>query len=77
MVNSRELVRRTRMEQLSRTIAKAKEKEREINKEQFVANICLKWGISKRTALEYIGLIIDAKKIKVRIDGKNKYLLPK
>jgi hypothetical protein len=60
MVNQREQKRISRMSSIKRWINDAKEQGKTIDKEKLIATICLEFGTSRRTSLEYINTLINS-----------------
>ena len=53
-MNKRETERKLRIEEVIETIKKAKKDKKEIDYKAFLNVIMYKWGVARRTALEYI-----------------------
>lgn len=58
--------RKERIEKIQRSIQKAEDTGREINKEKLIAVSCMEWGATRRTVLEYINIIEITQKEKIR-----------
>lgn len=65
MVNSREQNRVHRMGVISSWVAQAKRDGADINVEKLIATACIEFGCSRRTAMEYIGVLVNAEKIRL------------
>ncbi len=58
--------RKSRIKQIQRSIQKAEDTGRGINKEKLIAVSCMEWGSTRRTILEYISVIEVFQKEKIR-----------
>ena len=65
MVNQREQKRISRMSSIKRWINDAKEQGKTIDKEKLIATICLEFGTSRRTSLEYINTLINSGSVSI------------
>ncbi len=60
MTNVREDKRKLRMNTVSKWIVTSQEQGNKIDKEKLIATICIEFGTSRRTALEYINTLVNA-----------------
>jgi hypothetical protein len=60
MGNLREEKRRLRLKTVLSWVKEAQNKGKLIEKERLIATICMEFGTSRRTALEYINTLVNA-----------------
>ena len=60
MTNVREDKRKLRMNTVRKWIVTSQEQGNKIDKEKLIATICIEFGTSRRTALEYINTLVNA-----------------
>ena len=60
---------RERLDKINELWSMIKNSEVGIKKDYLIANFCLKYGATRRRVLEYLKILIDARKIKEK-DGR-------
>jgi len=56
-MTSHEDIRLQRINKIKRTLDEAKKKNKELDREKFIAVCCIEWGTTRRTVLEYFKMI--------------------
>lgn len=67
--------RKSRISQIMAAIKAATNKGENVDKEKLISKLCCDWGVSRRTALEYLDNIIGADYAKEYEEGGRQILL--
>jgi len=67
---SHEVIRKQRIDKISRTIIEAHDESKFLNKEKLIAMCCFEWGSTRRTILEYIKIVELTSNHKIKWEGK-------
>lgn len=71
MANIREKQRRETINSIKITLQEAREQDKVLNKDRLIANICLRYGVSRKTALDYLSTLIDSGSVQVMWENKD------
>jgi len=71
MANLREKNRRETINSIRATLTEARAQDRILNKDMLIANICLKYGVSRKTALDYLNTLVDSGAVEVVWERKD------
>lgn len=65
MANIRETKRASRIMAVRNWIQTAKVSEANIDPQKLIATICMEFGVSRRTAMEYVSVLVDSGSIEL------------
>lgn len=65
MTNVREIKRRQRIDATKGLIERAQKKGADVDQDKLIATLCIEFGVSRRTAMEYITTLVNSGTVKL------------